>query len=382
MERRILLPNIVILLVCASLFSCQKKVNDLSVVQSGAYKQSLKDIYPKLAVCCLTNAIPGMAVAVSIDNQIVLADGFGYSNVELKVKASPSHKYRIGQISELITALTAAKLSEQGKLPLDKPVSELLPGISKNPANYTAYQLGTHSAGIRVDNTPAGNGNFKNIAELMPTFIDDDLIFEPGSGFAHTELGIDLLGYLIEKSNNAPFTEVVQNLVLDQLKLTNTFPEVPYRITDGKADTYNYDYLAQPELSGQANFRGKEASAGYLSSVIDLIKIGNALLYPGFLKQETINLITIPQKLKSGQLSQYGLGLIVGKDSKGRTFFGQRGAVQGGCSALLIYPEEKMVIAIAVNIGNISFDLPIFEVAESFMNQLHPEEKPNVPETK
>lgn len=382
MKHRILLRNMAILIVCISIVSCQKKGNDPSVVQSGKYKQSLKEIYPKLGVCCLTNAIPGMVVAASIDNQIVLADGFGYSNVELKVKTSPSHKFRIGQISELITALTAAKLSEQGKLQLDKPVSEYLPGISKKPLNSTVYQLGTHAAGIRADSIPAGNGNFKNVEELIPTFINDELLYEPGSGFAHTELGIDLISYLIEKSNNAPFTDVVQKTVLEPLQLTNTLPDVPFQKTDNRAVTYNYDYLAQPELARQANFRGKEASAGYLSTVTDLVKIGNTLLYPGFLKQETINLMTNPQKLKSGQLSQYGLGLIVGKDSNGRTFYGQRGAVQGGCAEILIYPEDKLVIAIAVNIGNISFDLPIFDVANDFLNQLHPEAKPKNEEAK
>jgi CubicO group peptidase (beta-lactamase class C family) len=146
-----------------------------------------------------------------------------------------------------------------------------------------------------------------------------------------------------------------------------------YSIINNKSNNYDYDYLAQPGGAQTIDLRGKEASAGYLSSVIDLVKMGNAFLYPGFLKKETIDLITKPFTTKSGQTSPFGFGLIVNKDNEGRVFYGQRGAVNGGSCTILIYPEDKLVIAIASNIGNCTWELPVFEVASAFQNQLHPE---------
>lgn len=381
-----------ILLICGSLFSCRQKNEDQSIVRSAKYKKSLKEAYQKLGLFYTSNYIPGLTVAVSINNQLVWADGFGYSNYELKVKASPSHKFRIGQVSQFITALTTVKLNEDGKILIDKPVTEYLSGITQKSTNYTIRQLGAHAAGIRQENVQAGKGNANTIETIIPSFINDDLIYEPGAYFLHTELGFDLIGYLLEKANKDNFAQLVKKTVIDTLKLTNTIQDNPYRITDNKSSQYDYDFIAQPTVATPIDLRGKEASAGYLSSVLDLVKMGNTLLTPGFFNQESINLLTTPYQLSSGQNSQFSFGLIVAKDNKGRTFYGQRGSVQGGCATLLIYPEDKLVIAIAGNIGNSSWELPVFEIAEIFQNQLHPElttkhqDEPNeesrAPETK
>lgn len=372
MRLQILPKSLMILFICGTLLSCSRKNPDPSVVHSLKYRSCLKEGYEKVGLFYHANIVPGLAVAVSIDNKIVWADGFGYSNFELKTRVSPTHKFRIGQLSEMITALTAAKLYEEGKLPLDKPVSEIIPQISKNPLNYTVRQLGTHTSGIRPENIPAGKGDGTTPEKFIPQFIDDELVYAPGTNFMHTELGFDLMGYLIEKAAQKPFAKVVSKTLTDTLKLTGTTPDSPYRIIDNKSNHYDYDFVAQPMVASQIDLRGKEASAGYLSSVLDLVKMGNLLLYPGFLKQETIDLMTVPYKIGE-QSTNYSFGMIASKDYLNRTFYAQRGSVTGGSAALLIYPEDKMVIAIASNVGSNTWELPVFEIAEVFVKKLHPE---------
>jgi len=380
MKTQTVFRGMIILLFCGSLFSCRQKPTDQTIVRSGKYKKSVAEAYQKVGLFCTINYIPGLTVAVSIDNQLVWADGFGYSNYELKTRTSPTHKFRIGQVSELITTLTTAKQYEEGKLKIDRPVSELLPELAQKQASYTIGQLGAHASGIRAEKTAAGKGNAINFETIIPLFINDSLLFEPGNYISHTELGFDLIGYIIEKINNEDFSKVVKKTLLDTLKLLNTIQDNPYSIIENKSNTYDYDYISQPMVAGQIDLRGKEASAGYLSSVLDLVKIGNTLLYPGFLKQETIDLITKPYTLKNGQTSQAGFGLIVKEDYEGHRFYGQRGVLSGGCASLLIYPDDKLVIAIACNIGDGSWELPVFDVATIFQNQLHPEKKAKTPE--
>ena len=380
MKTQTLIKTILVFLIFGSLISCQQKPADPSIVRSSKYKKSVVEAYHKMGLFCTINYVPGLTIAVSIDNQLVWADGFGYSCSELKTKASPTHKFRIGQVSELITTLTATKLYEEGKLKIDRPVTELLPELAQKPLNYTIHQLGAHASGIRAEKTVAGKGNTNSFETLIPSFINDSLLYEPGAFTSHTELGFDLIGYMIQKMNNESFTKMVKKTLLDTLKLSNTIQDNPFQIIDNKSNTYDYDYLAQPTVSRTIDLRGKEASAGYLSSVIDLVKMGNALLYPGFLKQETIDLITKPYILKNGRTSMFGFGLIVNKDNEGKIFWGQKGSVSGGNSALLIYPEDKLVIAIACNIGDNSWELPVFEIASTFQDQLHPERKAKIEE--
>jgi serine beta-lactamase-like protein LACTB len=362
--------SLIILIISGFLFSCRQKQEDPSIVRSKEYKESLEEIYPKLEVIWHNSFIPGMSVAVSIDNKIVWADGFGYSNSELKVKTLPSHKFRIGQATELITALTAAKLYESGKLPIDVPISAICPGFTQRPYNYTIRQIAAHASGIRAEKSEAGKGETNQSAKFIDSFVNDDLIYEPGTTFGHTELGFDLMGYVLEKSANMSFIKVVKETLIDPLNLDNTVQENLFRITDNKSSQYDFGFMAQPTVAKQINLQGREASVGYLSSVIDLVKMGNTLLYPGYLKQETIDMMTTPYRLTSGQSSKYGFGLIIAKDQEGRQLYGQLGGVTGGSAALLIFPAEKMVVAIAANIANETLELPVYEVAKTFMKNL------------
>ena len=43
------------------------------------------------------SAIPGLAIAVSVDGKTVFRHGFGYADVENKVLATASHVFRIGK---------------------------------------------------------------------------------------------------------------------------------------------------------------------------------------------------------------------------------------------------------------------------------------------
>jgi CubicO group peptidase (beta-lactamase class C family) len=247
--------------------------------------------------------------------------------------------------------------------------------MSRKKVDFTIRQLAAHCSGLKADSTFQfeGKNNSKEKQDLSD--INNDLLFEPGTNFLYTESGFDLIGQIIEKSCNKSYYKVVKETILDTLKLNNTIPDIFFRITENRSSTYDYNYVAQPVIASQIDLRGKEASIGYLSSVLDLVKIGNVLLYPGFMKKETTNLLTTPFKLKNGQETQHSFGLIVSKDLKNRVFYGQRGSVKGGSSALLIYPEDKLVIAIAANIKSDSWELPIFDVAEIFLNQLHPEKQ-------
>jgi CubicO group peptidase (beta-lactamase class C family) len=375
MKNQFLFHSLIVLIVSATIVSCTKKQDDPSVVRSPKYKESILEIYLKLNTFCVTNFIPGMSIAVSIDNELVLADGFGYSNTELKVKTSPIHKYRIGQVSEIITALTAAKLHENGQLPLDKPVSELLPNLSDKQLVYTLRQLGGHASGIEEQKFEAGKGSYKNLKEVVNSFINDELVYQPGTAFTHTERGFDLIALLLEESQKESFLKVVRKTLIDTLKLTGTVPEVPYRLNENKSATFESDFTSQIFYAPPMNFLGTEASSGFLSNVFDLVKMGNLLLYPGFLKQETIGLLTTPLQLSGTRTSRYGFGVIIGKDIMDRTFYGAHGGVTGGSAALLVYPEDKIVIAMASNIYSSGLELPVFDVANVFIKQLHPEKK-------
>ena len=69
--------------------------------------------------------LPGIAVGVVSDQELVWTKGFGYADVNAKVPMTPTTKFRMASHSKLFAATAIMQLREEGKLRLDDPVVEL-----------------------------------------------------------------------------------------------------------------------------------------------------------------------------------------------------------------------------------------------------------------
>jgi len=97
--------------------------------------------------------LPGVAVGVVSDRQLVWAKGFGFANVQEKRPMTPATLFRMASHSKLFTATAIMQLREQGKVRLDDPVSKHLPWFRFKPAGdddeeFTIEQLLTHASGL------------------------------------------------------------------------------------------------------------------------------------------------------------------------------------------------------------------------------------------
>ncbi len=81
------------------------------------------------AIACekLAPHIPGFALAVAVDGQLVWSEAFGYADVDAKRPATPATQFRIGSVSKSVTADAVAQLYESGKLDLDAPIQRYVP---------------------------------------------------------------------------------------------------------------------------------------------------------------------------------------------------------------------------------------------------------------
>jgi CubicO group peptidase (beta-lactamase class C family) len=73
--------------------------------------------------------VPGMAVAIVKDGKVILAEGFGLSDVKNNLKVTPRTVFAIGSSSKAFTATAMGILVDEGKLEWDKPVREYLPAF-------------------------------------------------------------------------------------------------------------------------------------------------------------------------------------------------------------------------------------------------------------
>ena len=78
--------------------------------------------------------LPGVAVGVVSDQELVWAKGCGFADVKAKLPMAASTKFRMASHSKLFTAIAIMQLREEGKLGLDDPVVKYLPWFKAKPA--------------------------------------------------------------------------------------------------------------------------------------------------------------------------------------------------------------------------------------------------------
>jgi len=105
--------------------------------------------------------VPGIAIALIRDHQVVWKDGFGMANRFSGRPLSPESVFEVASISKTITAYIALHLVEQGTLSLDEPVHRYLkkpwPPSSERADKITLRHLLSHNSGL------GDNVFFKNI---------------------------------------------------------------------------------------------------------------------------------------------------------------------------------------------------------------------------
>jgi len=95
--------------------------------------------------------IPGLVLLVKRDGKVVRKQAFGFSDLELKVKAKPENKFELGSITKQFTGFALALLVDQGKLSLEDPVGKWLPEVPDAWKAITLRQLVFQVSGLPED---------------------------------------------------------------------------------------------------------------------------------------------------------------------------------------------------------------------------------------
>ncbi|HWM92738.1 MAG TPA: serine hydrolase domain-containing protein [Thermoanaerobaculia bacterium] len=317
---------------------------------------------------------PGLSAAVAVGGKVVWAEGFGLADLENQVPVSPESRFRLGSISKLITVAAVARLAETGKLDLDAPVQRYVPSFPEKGHPVTPRQLAGHLAGIRhyaPQDFQLPVRRYERLAEGLAIFQNDPLIHPPGT-YLYSSYGYNLLGVVVEGAHGKDFGAAVDELVIQPLELKSTLLDDPARIVERRVRFYRRE--SDGTLAGSlSNERAidssyKWPSAGYLSTAGDLVRFGSAHLRDGYLKPETRSLLFTSQRNSAGEETGVGIGWRIGRDGAGRRFLHHGGAIEGGRAFILIYPEERIVVAILANLSGARFaEAEAQKLAQQFM---------------
>lgn len=321
--------------------------------------------------------IQGASLAVTKDERLVYAKGFGIANSETGEEVKPGHLFRIASVSKLITAVAVMKLYEEGLLDLDDKVFG--PGGILNDSIFLSYNdarieeisirhLMNHTAGwSRYSGDPMFSPLY--IARKMkvpaPATLDQilqftlarDLNYKPGSRYSYSNLGYGILGAVIERKSGMPYQDYVVMNLLKPLDIHDMhigksyyhekYPnEVRYHSSGGRMTTYSMNGSGEtvPIYYGGNNMELLGPAGGWVASAPELIKFLSAVdgfgEQPDILSKESIAMMSNPK------IAGKGLYGWRGSDNYGTWW---RTGYLTGSSALMVRQGDGLSWVIMTN---------------------------------
>lgn len=281
------------------------------------------------------------------------------------VPMRPDHMLDLASVTKLAatTAITM-RLVASDDLRLGDPVRRHLPAFRGDGKDgVTIEQLLTHTAGLRPWwplYVEAGGSRSEAIqlVEQLP------LAYEPGAGWIYSDLGMILLGAVIEQTTTLRLDEAYGQLVATPLGLSARYgPVAPDRAaTSADSDAYEYAMLATDEphpvgipparfsgwrdhhLQGEVNdgntahaLDGVAGHAGLFATVEDLLTYGTALCEGTFVPREVVDRFATPHP----EHPEQALGAFLGR--AGEVSYLQHPGFTG--TFLAIAPDTGVVVA-------------------------------------
>ncbi|MGH9867965.1 MAG: serine hydrolase domain-containing protein [Candidatus Polarisedimenticolia bacterium] len=324
--------------------------------------------------------LPGLSLAVAVNGEVVWAEGFRWADQESQTPVTPATLFRIGSVSESLTAAAVGLLSERARLDLDAPVQRYVPGFPEKQWPISTRQLMAHTAGIRRHHGEEEifrQVNCADDAERLAIFAGDPLRFRPGTEHAYSTYGWVLVGAVVAAAANEPYLAFMQREILTPLGMKSTVPDIAGQSNPGSAHFYYPQFMLDPRYglhdAPTANLSCILPAGGFLSTPSDLARFGSAMMGDALLDPATVEALQTPVQLASGESTGQALGWTVQRAPMGTKIVGQGlgdpvrrsflsavtvgGHVSGGTTSLLTVPEHRIAIAVASNVsgaGNVS----------------------------
>jgi len=215
-----------------------------------------------------TFKVPGLAMAVVKDDQVIFAKGFGYRDAEQKMPMTADTLLAIGSSSKAFTTFALGVLVDEGKLEWDKPARNYIPWFRLyDPVmgeRLTPRDMVTHRSGLPrhdlvwYNNFTASREEFvRRLAHLQPSA---DL----REKFQYNNLMYITAGYLVEVLTGKKWEDSIRALVFEPLSMNRTNFSVedsqkdndfaqPYREEEGKIEKIPFRNITNIGPAGSIN---------------------------------------------------------------------------------------------------------------------------------
>jgi len=201
----------------------------------GMDPAKLKEVPRRMQKFVDDGVLSGAVTLVARRDGVACLDAVGFRDLAAKKPMRVDDLFWIASMTKPFTATCVLMLQDEGKLSVEDPVEKHLPEFKgqwmvagrdkdtltlKHPARpITLRDLLTHTSGLANVDPPRPNCS---LAELVMAYAQQPLQFEPGSKWAYSTAGMNVLGRVVEVVSGRPFAEFLDARLLKPLGMKDT----------------------------------------------------------------------------------------------------------------------------------------------------------------
>lgn len=300
----------------------------------------------------------GLSIAIAHDGRVG-SWGFGFADLEDSTRVTPVSRFPTASVTKAFTGIALLQAVERGEVDLDAPIQRYVPAFPVKPGgDVTLRLLAAHLSGVRHwadERTPALYArHFDDVDSILPLFVADTLVAPPDSRYSYTSHGYNLIAMALQRASGEKYQELVRRYIIEPLGLRGTgFNDVravlPHRVRNYSFyDLVTYADLQAPVRVPDWDFSHNMAGGNIISTAPDLVRLGMAMLQPGLLSPASLQAAT-SRSQRTRVVSPMSFGWFVADSTTPVRRFHINGSNPGVGSALFVYPDHRVVIAILSN---------------------------------
>lgn len=215
--------------------------------------------------------VPGLAMGIVKDGEVIFAEGFGFRDLEQKLPVTTKTLFAIGSCTKAFTTMGIGMLVEEGQVDWDKPVRTYLPSFTLKDdyitANMTVRDLVTHRSGLpRHDALWYGSPFTRREIFDRLRYLDFSAGFR--EKYQYNNLMFMTAGYLVGQVTGSTWEDFIKKRIFKPLGMTGSNFSVE---VSKKTDDFAQPYSIKDEKVKKIPFRNIDeiGPAGSINSCVD-----------------------------------------------------------------------------------------------------------------
>jgi D-alanyl-D-alanine carboxypeptidase len=318
--------------------------------------------------------VPGLSLAVIDHGRTVKLKSYGQANLETGTPMTPDSVVQIGSLTKSFTAAAIMLLVQDHKLGLDDSISRYISEAPPAWHDISIRQLLNHSSGLATDGivTSAKTvlADFSE-AEFLASATALPLQTPPGTAFAYSNLGYDLLSVIVSRVSGQTYGNFLRTRIFAPagMSATRIFDRTVITLNQAQAYLWTRGELRVCLPYSSTRYRG---SASLQSTLRDLIRWDAVLNGDNLLTLDSRKRMWTSGVLNDGETTGYGFGWEVSQVN-GHPLITHNGAMNGYLSSLQRYTDDHVTVIVTINQSDLAESRRIASgIARTYLPALRP----------